>query len=303
MQHNRLITAFFDSRDDADSAVSRLVKAGLSRSEIKLVEGSSAGPMTSSSSTTSSSTYEDKGFWASLSEMFMPDEDRHTYAEGLNRGGYLVSVQVSDAQYERALDILDDDGTINIDERSASWRSQGWQGYQRPGSGTAGVPSSISAGAATSTGTKPTATSTPSASSVAGARRDEDVIPITEERLRVAKREENQGRVRVRSYVVETPVQEKVSLREEHVHVDRRPVDRPVTGAEANFKDRTIEATETAERAVVSKDARVVEEVAIRKDAQTRTETVSDKVRKTEVDIEDERNERTAGTATPKRPL
>jgi hypothetical protein len=68
----------------------------------------------------------------------------------------------------------------------------------------------------------------------------EERIPVAEERLNVGKREVNQGRVRVRSYVVETPVQEQVNLRQEHVSVERRPVDRPVTGKENLFQERTM---------------------------------------------------------------
>src|SRR5215207_8334105 len=84
----------------------------------------------------------------------------------------------------------------------------------------------------------------------------EERIPVAEERLNVGKREVNEGRVRVRSYVVEPPVQEQVNLRQEHVSVERRPVDRPVTEKENLFQERTIEATEKGEQAVVSKEAR-----------------------------------------------
>jgi hypothetical protein len=69
--------------------------------------------------------------------------------------------------------------------------------------------------------------------------------------------------------------------------VQRRVVDRPVTDAEAVFQDRTIEATETAEEAVIAKEARVTGEVVIRKEATERTETVQDTVRRTKVDIDD----------------
>jgi hypothetical protein len=82
-----------------------------------MVEGSRSG---------SSPTQENAGFWESLKEMFLPDEDRHTYAEGLRRGGYLVTVRTNDAHYDRAVDILDDEGTIDIDERAESWRHEGW---------------------------------------------------------------------------------------------------------------------------------------------------------------------------------
>src|SRR5215208_5245795 len=64
-------------------------------------------------------------------------------------------------------------------------------------------------------------------------------------------------RVRVRSYVVETPVQEQVNLREEHVSVERRPVDRAASPGDNLFRERTIEAEERAEEAVVAKEARV----------------------------------------------
>ena len=114
-----------------------------------------------------------------------------------------------------------------------------------------------------------------------------------EESLRVGKRDSEQGRVRVRSYVVETPVEEEVSLREETVRLERSPVDRAVAGGSAAaFVDRTIEATETSEEAVVSKEARVTEEISLGKTVDTRTETIRDTVRHTEVEVEDDRLDR-----------
>jgi stress response protein YsnF len=83
-------------------------------------------------------------------------------------------------------------------------------------------------------------------------------------------------------------VQEQVSLRQEHVHVERRPIDRAAQVNE-DFRDRTIEASERSEQAVVSKEARVKEEVVVNKDVRDRTETVSDTVRRTEVEVEDDR--------------
>lgn len=127
-----------------------------------------------------------------------------------------------------------------------------------------------------------------SATGVAG---DDETIKIVEERLRVGKREVARGAVRVRSYVVERPVEEQVRLHEENVTIERRPVDRAATDADASsFQDRTIEMTTHSEEAVVSKEARVVEEVAIHKDATDRVETVRDTVRRTEVDVDDTRN-------------
>ncbi len=46
------------------------------------------------------------------------------HAEGLRRGGFLVSVEVDDASYETAHDILDDEGSIDIDEGADTWRKE-----------------------------------------------------------------------------------------------------------------------------------------------------------------------------------
>ena len=70
-------------------------------------------------------------------------------------------------------------------------------------------------------------------------------------------------------------------------------------GAAEPFRDRTIEVTATAEEAIVAKEARVKEEIVVGKDTEERTETVSDTVRRTEVEIDDDRG--AAPTTPPKR--
>ncbi|AWK87928.1 hypothetical protein DEW08_08595 [Azospirillum thermophilum] len=119
---------------------------------------------------------------------------------------------------------------------------------------------------------------------------EEERIPVVEEQLNVGKREVARGGVRVRSYVVETPVEEHVRLRDETVTVERRPADLAAGDLPADaFRERTIEVTETDEEAVVEKAARVREEVVIRKEVEVRDQAVSDTVRRTEVEIEDDR--------------
>ena len=130
-------------------------------------------------------------------------------------------------------------------------------------------------------------------------RAGEDVIQAAEEELRVGKREVGRGGVRVRSYVTERPVEEQVELRQERVSVERRPVDRELAPGEAAFQERTIEAVERGEEAVVSKTARVTEEIGLRKDVEHATETVRDTVRKQEIEVEDDRGSRKpTGTGT-----
>lgn len=116
----------------------------------------------------------------------------------------------------------------------------------------------------------------------------EEAIPVVEEELAVGKRTVERGRIQVRSRVIERPVEESVRLREEHVDVERRRVDQPISGDDASalFQERTVEMRETAEEAVVAKEARVVEEVVVRKDVDEHVEHVHDTVRRTDVDVE-----------------
>lgn len=116
----------------------------------------------------------------------------------------------------------------------------------------------------------------------------EQTIPIIEENLNVGKRLMQTGGVRVTSNIVEQPVQETVNLKEERVTVERTPVNKPLTeGSFAPFEETTIELTEKAEVPVVSKEARVVEEVSVDMEVNHRDETIQDTVRRTEVEIEE----------------
>lgn len=279
---NRSVSAMFDSHDDAQRAVDRLVQAGVPMARIRMVSGGS------DSATATARTDEDKGFWDSLSDFFFPDEDRYAYAEGLSRGGYLVTViGLGSAQYDTALDILDDEGSVNLDERVEKWRAEGWGGYES--SSYAATGGSMAAGSMTGARTGDLDTQMEYGSR-GDARSDEETIPVIEERIRVGKRDTSHGRVRVRAYTVEEPVTESIDLREERVEIERRPVDRAVSAADAAFQDRTLEAEEYREEAVVEKEARVVEEIGLRKTSDTHRETISDTVRRTEVEIEDDRD-------------
>lgn len=116
----------------------------------------------------------------------------------------------------------------------------------------------------------------------------ETTIPIIEETVDVGKKEVERGGIRIRQRVVEKPVEENINLREEHVKVDRKNVDRPATDSDFdNANDRDIEIREHAEVPVVNKEARVVEEIKVTKEVTNRNEKVKDTVRKTEVDVDD----------------
>ena len=142
----RSVTAFFDSQDAADHARDDLVAAGVPSSALRVAGGQA----------TAAEPPHPHGFWESLKEFFVPDEDRHMYAEGLRRGGFAVSVETDTAAYDRVLEILDRDGAVDMEERSAGWRDEGWGGlagatsasgeremaYTPSGSGTGGFAAS-----------------------------------------------------------------------------------------------------------------------------------------------------------------
>lgn len=287
----RTLTAFFDSQADAEEAVARLRALGLGDTSVRMTGGGEYEGRAYSDT--------DRGFWDSISDFFFPAEDQATYAEGLRRGGYLVTVSsIPESQYDQVLDILDDEGSVDIDERAESWRSEGWSGASGVTGGVADASDIGSLSESTREACSGATSSMASDASRTSELGDDEVIPVVQEQLRVGKRDVNLGRVRVRSYVVEQPVKEDVTLREERVEIERRPVDRALGATDAAFTDRTIEAEERAEEVVVSKDARVVEEIALRRQAEERTETVSDTVRRTEVEVEDDRTAGTSRTTT-----
>ena len=119
------------------------------------------------------------------------------------------------------------------------------------------------------------------------ANENEVTVPIIEERLAVGKRTVESGAARVRTTITETPVEQQVNLREEHLHVERHAVDRAVGDVPNAFKEGEITITEHGEVPVIAKEARVVEEVTIGKEATERVETVRDTVKRTEVDVDE----------------
>ena len=109
-----------------------------------------------------------------------------------------------------------------------------------------------------------------------------------EEELAVTKNKVAQGGVRVSRSVSEQPVEETVTLRTETVEVDHRPVDRKLSAEEAGaaFKDKTLEMIGTTEEVEVTKEARVVGEVSLSKQASEHEQKVQDTVRRTHVEVE-----------------
>jgi len=270
MMTDETIVAVYDTAEHAALAVRDLEAAGIPSSAIS--QHAAAGSMTGSTAITTAAPHREEGFWASLFGGEPEYEhDTTVYNRSLESGSTVVSVKASELHVTQAMEILERHNPVNIDDRATSY----------------GVSQTAATGP---TGARLTET--------AGRPGESEAIPLTEETLAVGKRAVNRGTTRVRRYVVETPVEEHVVLRDETVSIERRPVAdaRPVTNAD--FTDKVVEVTETAEEAVVSKSAQVKEEVVIHKEANERTDTVRDTVRREEVEITKEPGvERQAGNA------
>ena len=200
------------------------------------------------------------GLIGALTHAGVPREEAGYYAEAVRRGGALVTVRAEDDMAERVADILQRNDAIDIQRQAETWRTSGWTGFDENAQPLNHEDIHRERGA---------------------------VLPVVEEQLRVGKREVERGGVRVYSRMTEQPVEQAVTLREEHAHVERRAVDRPATEQDlATFKEGTLEVRERAEEALVSKEARVVEEVVVGKETSERTETVRHTVRHTDVEVE-----------------
>ena len=263
---SRTVTAMFDSRSQAEAARERLTQSRIDADDVRIVDQSSSAQSGGSSG-------EGEGLWSAIKSAFMPPEDSHTYEEGMRRGGYLLCARVDEDCADEAIRILDESESVDLNAREESWRSEGWSPYQATGGASGFGQSERSEG------------------EQSGRTVAEERIPIVEEELKVGKREVERGGARVRSYVRETPVSEQVNLREEHVSVERRPVDRQLSQSDLQtgdmMQERQIDMTETSEEAVVGKEARVREELVVRKTAEEHSEQVQDTVRHTEVEVDE----------------
>jgi uncharacterized protein (TIGR02271 family) len=228
------------------------------------------------------------GLISGLTRLGVSEDEAHTYAEGVRRGGTLISVNGADDRAEYIVATMKRHGAVEIDKRAAQWRDEGWSGFDEKTTNAAF--NAYQSGAMklnANSDAEVTAEHEPVAAGSVNTNRGEIAVPVVEERLEVGKREVERGGVRVQTRVTETPVEENVELREERVHVERRPTDYTFHGSESEaFQESIVEIKEAYEELIVKKKARVVEEVVVGKDVEQHTEVVRDTLRRTDVDVE-----------------
>ncbi len=265
---SQTVIGIFNTASDAEKAVERLLSANFTLDHVDVANNTS--------STTSSTTEDEKDVSTSkvgrfFQSLFGSSDEATAYSEVARRGKSLVTVHAqSQDDAMRAAEILDSCGAIDVNEQAAEYGISDRMETRNTGSYE-------SDSEETRTDSEENRTDS----------EENRSIPVIEEQLRVGKETVETGGARLRSRIVERPVEENLRLREERVTVERNTVDRPATDADlTSFQEGEIEMIERSEVPRVSKETRVVEEITLGKEVEEREETISDTVRRTEVDIE-----------------
>ena len=264
---NNTIIGVYDDRQDAALAIATLQKQGLLGSQIRMV-----GPEDMQAGKTRSDYHDDDPTFgeqiaAFFSSLFGDDDEDvlgPRYLEAVRRGSTLVVVDVDDDKEILVAErVMSAHRSVDIDQRDANWRKQGWSKYDE---------------------NQPLY----SDDEIKADRASESAsLTETQEELKVGKRRENDGRVKVFKRVSEDKVEDSVELESQRAVVRRRSVNRPVTEADGKaFEEGAVEVEQFREEAVAEKSTRVTGEVDVGVDRTAETKTVSDTVRRTEVEVE-----------------
>jgi uncharacterized protein (TIGR02271 family) len=267
MSYEKVVT-LFDTAEHAEAAKRNLEKAGFSTNDISIVSKQGLPG--------SGATLREPGLWHRLFGSDIEEHEAKVYGKTVESGGVVLTLRAPETDVPKAVGILNQHNVVDVQNRAVE------------------------------TGVLPKAAATPDPPAVKAAvpakpltsdiAKDE-VLRLAEEQLQVGKRLVNEGTARIRRFVTEKPVEAQVKLHEEHAEVVRRAVSDPTYVKDIDWSDKTIEVTETAEEAVVSKSARVAEEVVIGKKGTDRVETVRETVRRQQVEVE-----RTPGEDRSQRP-
>jgi uncharacterized protein (TIGR02271 family) len=261
------LVAVYDTPAHADAAVKALTAAGFHESDISVFDEArfKAGR------TALSGGVKEAGLWHRLFGGDVYKHEAEIYGQSVQDGGVVISLRVPDSEVAHASAVLDIHRPVDVQDRA--------------------VTSGIAPAAHVETIEKkidavPLAAVQTVAVSQKLAEARPDVLRLAEEQLNVGKERVETGRTRVRRFVTEKEVAADVTLHEEHAELIRKAITDANFIGDIDWADDEIVVIETAEHALVSKTARIVEEVGLKKIGADHVETIRDKIRRQQVEIE-----------------
>ncbi len=260
MGYEKIVT-LFDTAEHADAAKRNLEMAGFSADDISLASKQSMGE--------GEQTLREPGLWHRLFGGDIEQHEATVYGNTVDSGGVVLTLRAPEADVPKAMGILNAHNAVDVENRAVEHGLIDAKANAAPPAAAAPAPKVAAAAAA----------------AVSAGNRDE-VLRLAEEQLNVGKRLVQEGTTRIRRFVTEKPVEAQVTLHEEHAEVVRRAAANPESLQDVDWGDKTIEVTETAEEAVVSKTAHIAEEVVVSRSGSDHVETVRDKVRRQQVEVD-----------------
>ena len=245
------VVSVYGTMDQAKSALNVLKSSGIDTSDVSLLDRNTLG---------TGVDQQHVGLWRRLFGENVWEHEAAVYGDTMRRGGVVLAVRGPKERVAKIMAILDAHDPVDVHEHAAKIGTD--------------VPIAAKA-----------LVTTPESAATTGAGREE-VLRLAEEQMNVGKRLFETGTTRIRRFVTERPVEAQVNLHEEHAKVVRRAVTDPNYIADIDWSDREYAVTETEERPVISKTARVVEEIAVGREGSERTQTVRDTVRRQRAEVE-----------------
>jgi uncharacterized protein (TIGR02271 family) len=261
------LVAVYDTPAHADAAVKALKAAGFAESDISVFDSARLKAGRSALAP----GVKEPGLWNRLFGANVYEHEADVYGQTVQEGGVVISLRVPESEVAHARAVLDIHRPVDVHDRAVT---------------SGGAPAAHVETIEKKLEAVPLAAMQRVAVSPKLAAAQPDVLRLAEEQLQVGKEMAETGRTRVRRFVTERDVAQDVSLHDEHAEVLRKAISDPKYVGEIDWADGTIEVIETAEHALVNKTARIVEEVGLRKVGADHVETIRDKLRRQQVEIE-----------------
>lgn len=286
MAHEKIVT-LFDSAIQADAAKRNLLKAGFPDQDISLISGERLQ--------SEGKAIRHPSIWQRLFGHTVDEDQADIYSKAMDKGGVVLSLRTEEEKLAKAMTILHSHDSVDVPSRMKSSLTDSTQ----QNAGERAVNPTAGREFAGETNDRSRSKVEPLRTSLTGDESEEDILRLAEEQLEVGKRLVSEGSTRVRRYTVTDEVAKDISLHEQHADIFRRSVNEPALTGEVDWSEKTVEVAESHEQPVINKTTNVKEEVVVRTDGSDRTETVSDTVRRQEVDIDRKTPAAVEGALTP----